>query len=104
MIRIIRKYALADLFRSYKILLNGKEIGHIRNGEEFESETQLGILCLQLQIDWCFSNTVEVEYSGELIEFECGNNYQGKRMFFGVLNIIGTSEGEYLWLKRKEHS
>ncbi len=95
---------MIDLFRSYRILLNGREIGRIKNGKEFEFEIQSGTHCLlQLQIDWCFSNIMEFECKDELIKFECGNNYHGKRIFLGVLNTLG-SRGEYLWLKRKEHS
>ena len=94
---------MIDLFRSYKILLNDREVGRVKNGKVFEFDVQPGAHCLQLQIDWCFSNPVKFECQDELIEFECGNDYHGKRVFLGVLNVF-ASRGEYLWLKRKTHS
>jgi hypothetical protein len=97
MIRIKRKHALIDLFRSYKILLDDKEVGRIKNGKVFEVHVSPGTHRLQLKIDWCASNPVEFECNDELIEFECGNNFVGRKVFLGVLNTLGA-RGDYLWL------
>lgn len=91
-----------DLFRAYKILLDSKEIGCIKNGSQIELEVPSGAHHLQLKIDWCYSNSVEFESKNELLEFECGNNYTGKRAFLGVFNVFGSGE-DYLWLKEKKH-
>lgn len=90
---------MIDLLRSYKILLDDKEVGRIKNGKVFEVRVPPGTHRLQLKIDWCFSNPVEFECKDELVEFECGNNFAGKRVFLGVLNTLG-SRGDYLWLKQ----
>ena len=89
-----------DLLRAYKVLLNGKEVGRVRNGKEIELEVPSGNHHLQLKIDWCFSNPIQFEANDKLIEFECGNNYAGKRIFLGVLNVFGTQGGDYLWLRK----
>jgi hypothetical protein len=90
---------MIDLFRSYKILINDREVGRIKNGKVFELHLPPGTHRLQLNIDWCFSNPVQFESTDELIEFECGNNFVGKRVFLGVLKTLG-SRGDYLWLKQ----
>lgn len=102
MVQIIRKNAFMDLFRAYRVLLDGKEVGRIKNGKQLRLEVPSGIHHLQLKIDWCYSNKVEfeIEHSSEFLEFECGNNYTGKRVFLGVLNVLG-SDKPYLWLKAK---
>lgn len=99
MIRIKRKHAMIDLLRAYRVLINDQEVGRIKNGKECEYAPQCGTHCLQLQIDWRFSNPVEFDFKDELIEFECGNDFHGMRAILGVLNVFG-SRGEYLWLKR----
>lgn len=100
MIRITRKYAMMDLFRAYKILLDDEEVGRIKNGKMLEIEVSPGTHLLQLKIDWCTSNQVEFKCRDEIIEFECGNNFTGKKVFSGVLNTLGT-RGDYLWLRQK---
>ena len=104
MIRITRKHAFMDLFRAYKVLLDGKEVSRIRNGKQIEVDVSPGIHLMQLKIDWCYSNEVEFELKNnqDLLEFECGNNYAGKRVFRGVLNTMGSG-GHYLWLKEKSN-
>ena len=99
MIKINRKSGLADRFRAYKILLDGDVCGEIRNGQEVEIDIHDGHHRLYLQIDWGLSNTVNFEYDGSLVTFECGSNYNGLRLLRAVVYIL-FPRGDYLWLKQ----
>ena len=86
----IKRVLVADMFRSYKIFLDGTEIGKIRHGKSKDFPVQKGKHTLQLKIDWCTSNPVEFIYDNNPITFECGP---------GSASIIFDTNN-YLWLRR----
>jgi len=49
--------------RAYKVVLDGKVIGTIKDGEQVEFDVAPGRHQLQLKIDWCRSNIVDFENS-----------------------------------------
>ena len=72
-ITIHRHSESENRFRSYKILVNGKELGKIKNGKTVTLDLEPGIHELRLEIDWCCSNSIEFEIAeGEEIEFGVG--------------------------------
>ena len=74
MIIIKRVTGYADKFRAYKVLLDGIEIGDIRQGESKQFPVQEGKHTLQLKIDWCTSESITFDFLDKPIEFECGSN------------------------------
>lgn len=97
----MRERAMMDYFRAYKILVNGKQVGTVKNGMDFKLEVTPGNYLIQLQIDWCYSNSVEIEINNENVILKCGNNFKGKGVFKGVFNVLGA-KGDYLWLKAND--
>jgi len=89
MIRISRKSAFAERMRAYKVILDGQEIGEIRNGETKEFETAAGKHSLNLKIDWCRSKILDFEDTGGApVEFICSTNLRGLFILFGMLYVI----------------
>lgn len=56
-----RPSSTVDMIRRYKILLDGVEIGTIKNNDELRYEIEPGPHVIQAKIDWCGSRAVEFE-------------------------------------------
>ncbi|HUU02656.1 MAG TPA: hypothetical protein VM425_14545 [Myxococcota bacterium] len=100
MIRITRDSGYADRIRAYKIVLDGNVIGEIRNGEQLELDVPPGKHKLHLKIDWCRSNFVDFETNGNTVEFECGSNLRGSKIFSSIIYVTFL-RNKYIWLKKK---
>lgn len=102
MLIINRQSTWADRFRAYQIMLNGEQIGKIKNGETVELEVHKGHHEILLKVDWCFSNTLHFDYGDDPVTLECGSNYSGKRLWLGVIHVLfPRQEEDYLWLREK---
>ena len=53
MIRLKRDSGYADRMRAYKVILDGKEVTKIRNGQQIELDVAPGNHEVYLKIDWC---------------------------------------------------
>jgi len=97
MIKIKRGSGYKDRMRAYKIVLDGKVVGEIKNDQEIPLDTLTGVHQLYLKIDWCTSNKIDFNIKdGETINFECGNNTK-----FGLVILYVTFfRNQYLWLKK----
>lgn len=100
MVRIKRDSGYADRIRAYKVVLDGKVVGEIKNGQKLDFDVAPGKHRLNLKIDWCRSNIVEFEMAGNTIEFECGSNLRGFKLLLSLLYIT-LLRSQYIWLKRK---
>ena len=76
-----------DRLRSYQILLDGKKIGAIKNGEKISFDISEGNHQLYLKIDWCRSNSIDFENYGKDIHFKCRSNLKGLKMFLVPLYV-----------------
>ena len=99
-IRIFRARELADLLKSYRVLVDGEEVARVRSGKQISFGLNIGHHEMHLQIDWCRSNSVEFDYGGSTLEFDCGSRFSGLRSLLGVRQIF-VADGDYLWLRRK---
>ncbi|WP_440895491.1 hypothetical protein ACS127_13140 [Amphibacillus sp. Q70] len=101
MIRIRRTNSY-DMVRAYKIILDGKKVGQIKNDQQIELEVLPGEHQLYLKIDWCRSNIIEFKQDDRMIEFECGNSVEAKNFWLPFIEIfyIIFKRKEYLWLKK----
>jgi hypothetical protein len=71
-IKIMRKKKWGDLFRSYEIILDGKNVGIIFNSQSISVPVDPGHHSLKMNIDWCGSEEIKFSIgSGEEITFEC---------------------------------
>ena len=94
-----RDRGFADFARKYKIVLNGEEVGSIKNGGLFELELLPGIYTMKLKVDWCGSHPLTFEIIENTVKnFECGSNLRGKKIF-SASKIMYKSPNEWIWLK-----
>lgn len=96
MIKIKRDSSYADFIRSYHVVLDGKTIGKIKQGQEVFYEIPHGTHEIQLKMDWVGSKTIKFVKNENIIEFACGNNVRGK----DPLLYITFKRDQYLWLER----
>ena len=100
MIKITRDSGYADRLRAYKIILDEKVIGEIKNGQKIEIEIPKGSHKLYLKIDWCRSNIIDFKLDDDIAEFECGSNLRGAKVFSAIFYIIFFRD-QYISLKKK---
>ena len=99
MIKIKRDSGYVDRLRAYKVILDEKVIGEIKNGQEITLEIPKGSHQLYLKIDWCRSNIINFDINDDNVEFECGSSLRGIRIFLTIFYIIFFRD-QYLWLKK----
>ncbi len=99
MITLKRKSMSADKLRAYKVVLDGEVVCDIKNGQQMELDVSPGKHTLRLKIDWCGSNTIDFDYDGTPLEFECGGNVTGLKSLLAVVYITFW-RNQYLWLRQ----
>ncbi|MDL5047547.1 hypothetical protein QQ054_16145 [Oscillatoria amoena NRMC-F 0135] len=101
MITLTRHCSYADAIRKYRVIIDGHEFGCLKQGEtwSYEGLTQ-GSHTIWLKIDWCRSNQIEFEYSGEDILFECGSNLAGLKVILTILYFFMPTK--WCWIKQIE--
>lgn len=94
---LVRRAMVAwqDRVRSYRVIIDDKEVAQIANGAEVEVPVDAGKHVVQLKIDWCQSEALEVNVaSGEKKILECGPNATP----WLALLYITVLRKKYLWL------
>lgn len=100
---ITRDSGFADFARRYKVVLDGEEIGVVKNGGSFECPVSNGRHALQLKVDWCSSSVVEFEIAAsEPIHFECGSNLRGWKLFKAG-KVMRETPHEWIWLRQSSN-
>jgi len=78
-------------------MANGAALGQIRRAETLRFDRPAGCVLLQARIDWCLSNSVNVDLvEGAIHRFELRNTYGAALSVFAI-SLGGTS---YLTLTR----
>jgi len=102
MLKLNRDKAYADSARAYKIFIDGKQVGMIKNGGEEKMEVDPGNHNIYIKIDWCRTDEMVFEFDGKnTIHFKCGNNLKGWKKAFPFF-VLFFSPRKYLWLKRAD--
>lgn len=96
-LRVRRPHAFIDYFRAYRVMVDGECVGKVHRGETFETGIPVGLREIRLDIDWCSSNSLEVEISETPASLVCGNNWSGWKIFFAWRAVVAHAD-EYLWL------
>jgi hypothetical protein len=74
-ITIERRRTYADAIRRYRVFLNGRQHGEIRQGEVVNLSVPAGRYDVVLKIDWCSSQTLTVSVAEEeTAALMCGPN------------------------------
>ncbi|SRR5258707_8090450 len=99
-ITLSRGTGYADRLRAYCVMLDGKEIGRISNGETKSFPVAPGQHELALKIDWCGSNDISFSLpSDQSLAFVCDSTLRGLKLF-AVLYYALFARKKYLWLRR----
>lgn len=99
-ITISRDSGYADRIRAYLVMLDGKELGRLKNGVTKTFPLEPGTHKLVMKIDWCGSNTISFSLAdGESASFNCGSSLRGARMFLNLYYILFARD-QYLWLRQ----
>ncbi|WJY18106.1 hypothetical protein QQS45_10800 [Alteriqipengyuania flavescens] len=56
-----QKKGWRDLLRAYCVEVDGEDVGKVRRGETFRVDLPAGSHSVRLKIDWCSSQTIEVD-------------------------------------------
>jgi len=103
-IRISRDSGYADILREYKVALDGKTIGKIRDGETKDFDLKDGNHKIWLKIDWCRSNKLTFFiHAGETICFDGCSNLKGNKKWLVLLYILFAPH-KYLLLKQSSNT
>jgi hypothetical protein len=88
-LRIIRDSGYADRFRAYRIVLDGKHIGKIKDGETKELPIPSGQHNLSIRVDWLGSKTLQFTNSdGEVVTFCVRSNLRGARLLLQLWYVF----------------
>src|SRR5580692_7455763 len=84
-LRVVRASGPIDRLRAYKIVLDGKPIGTIRDGEVKQLQVAPGQHELSLRVDWCGSNVCQFSLGdSKEIAFHVRSNLRGSRHLSGI--------------------
>ena len=104
MLTIDRETGLSDKTRGFNIIIDGKKVGKIKEGETFCLQfNDQNNHTLQLKIDWCSS--IVQEFNGnEDVCFYCKTCIQTKIQIFLSLFYIFFKAASYIELSKKVKS
>lgn len=72
---ISRSSQYVNKFRSYKVFIDNKLAGRIKDGEQLTLELAPGQYSIYLKIDWCKSEKIMFNIEKkEITQFNCGSN------------------------------
>lgn len=99
-LKITRDSGYADLVRAYDVILDGKKIGELRNGESKEFSVTPGQHALAAKIDWCGSKTLQFHArDSNTVSFNIRSNLRGL-MIFLVLWYVLFDRDSYLLIEK----
>lgn len=99
MIKIKRDSGYADVVRGYKVMLDGKAVARVYDGQTVSVDVQPGKHQLYIKLDIWRSNAVEFEAGSGDIQFECGSPLRGWRIFLSLYYAVFRPRN-YIWLRR----
>jgi hypothetical protein len=94
---LTRAKTMSDKMRAYKVIVDGTEVGRIKEGEEASYKLDSGSHNLLIKIDWTSSPPVSFDLApGEQVRFECKGP---ANPLVGIGKMI-ASRGKYISLER----
>ena len=103
-IKLKRDSGYVDRIRAYHVVIDGKKIEKISNGESLEIPVQPGSHELFLKIDWCRSNKIQFSISEEETKvFDCGSSLRGIKLLFAIFYVMFLWSN-YLWIRESSNN
>jgi hypothetical protein len=94
-IRLVRPSLYVDRIRSYRIMLDGKNIGKIGNNGTLEIAAPAGSIIIEARIDWARSEPLIIEtVPHQTVEIEVRNHWGAARGLWAIT----FGRGSYLLL------
>ena len=100
MIRVTRKKAYADMFRAYKIYIDGIHRGNVKRNATKEFEIEKGKHTVCAKLDWGGSNEICVDVNDSVVELEVGNAVSESKKAFALERAFFTKD-KWLFLREK---
>jgi hypothetical protein len=96
-IRLVRRSSFSDRLRSYKILVDGKEVGSIANNSTLDLQVPEGPRMIEARIDWGRSRPLTIVATPkQTIEIEVSNHWGSLLSLWA----ISFGSGSYLTLNQ----
>ncbi len=92
-LRIRREPRYADKIRSYSVILDGDQLGKIKEGQVVEFDVSTGLHQVWLTIDWARSNKLSLEFDRD-IDLACRSNVKA---LFAIVALFQPSSWIRLW-------
>ena len=84
-IRLVRPSLLVDVFRSYRILVNGRSAGKIGNDATLEISVPAGLVTIEARLDWVRSQPLTIDaVPGQTLEIEVRNHWGASRALWAI--------------------
>jgi hypothetical protein len=101
LLKIVRDSGYADRLRAYKVVVDGKTVGEIRDGETKEFPISDGQHELSLKIDWCGSQTIHFTTAhGDALTFNAKSNLRGPKVMAALWYAL-FARNSYLHLEQR---
>lgn len=97
-LHITRRRAYADCLRAYRILVDGKEVAKIDNGDVIQVPVTQGFHTIVARIAWSWVGSQTLEFdiqSGQTLKFDCTSNLRGLKFWF---TIVYAFVGRTRWI------
>ncbi len=92
----------ADLLRAYAVMLDGKKIGELKNGESKTFHISPCAHSISMKIDWCGSKTLQFQsIETEPTAYKVSSNLGGIKLLFGFWYIL-FNQSSYLATERSQ--
>jgi membrane protease YdiL (CAAX protease family) len=97
---LTRRSMLADSLKAYKVLVDGKEVAEIKDGQSISIPVSPGSHAIQLRLDQCGCQPAAFSVSErESVQFECGSTVAGWRILFALIYVT-LLRNRYLWIRQ----
>lgn len=96
-----RDRAFADKLRRYRLVLDGVEVGQLREGSQLEVPLARGAHVLEARIDWCGSRPLHFDCDGADVRVHVSSTLRGWRLLFALRTVLRQPR-DYLQLRLVE--
>jgi len=93
---IHREREVMNMLRNYKIIVDGKVIEELANGETREISVEKGIHKIKAKIDWCSSNTMKISSEdGDELNIHVSSSTLSNWITIALLTSLSITEFMY---------
>ncbi|MEC1431377.1 hypothetical protein P9C69_11780 [Bacillus subtilis] len=101
-IEMSRTSQYINKMREYSVLIDGAEMGTIKDGGRLRIDLPPGEHVIQVKIAWCTSPTLRFALAeGEVLKFRCGSPLRGWKLLLALFSVLGRPEN-YLFIEQEE--